>query len=77
MSQPPSESESDAHQLVLVKRSHRWVFRYRPGEEASVLRWLADTARNPSTDFDWFDAAVLSHQMGSELHRQLKDLMSG
>ncbi len=64
-------------QLVLVKKQHRWVFRYAPGEEAAVLRWLADTARDPGCDFDWFDAAVLSHQMGDKLHQQLKDLMSG
>lgn len=72
----PSPTSKPA-ELVLVKKHQRWVFRYRPGEEASVLRWLADTARDPSCDFDWFDAAVLSHQMGSQMHQQLKDMMPG
>ena len=48
-----------------------------PGEEAAVLRWLADTARDPNKEFDWFDAAVLSHQMGDKLHNKLKTMMPG
>lgn len=64
-------------ELVLIKKTHRWVFRYRSGEEATVLRVLASTARDTEQDFDWFDAAVLSHQMGDKLHQQLKDIMSG
>jgi hypothetical protein len=48
-----------------------------PGEEAAVLRWLADTARDPKKEFDWFDAAVLSHQMGDKLHNKLKTMMPG
>jgi hypothetical protein len=74
--QSPSPDSKSA-ELVLVKKHQRWVFRYRPGEEAAVLRWLADTARDPACDFDWFDAAVLSHQMGSQMHQQLKDMMPG
>lgn len=74
MSASPS-SATDPRQLVLVKRNQRWVFRYMPGEETVVLHWLAQTARDPATDFDWFDAAVLSHQMGDHLGDQLKMLM--
>ncbi|MBI1369232.1 MAG: hypothetical protein GC162_11340 [Planctomycetes bacterium] len=64
-------------ELVLVKKTQRWVFRYMPGEEAAVLRSLAETARDPASDFDWFDAAVLSHQMGDQMHKQLKKMMPG
>jgi len=77
MAQTPNGQPEEPQQLVLVKRDHRWVFRYHAGEEGDVLRWLADTARDPGCDFDWFDAAVLSHQMGGKLHQQLKDMMSG
>jgi hypothetical protein len=58
-------------QLVLVKHDQRWVFRYRPGDEAGVMRTLAETARDPGCVFDWFDAAVLSHQMGHRLGAQV------
>ncbi len=63
-------------QLVLQKRDQRWVFRYMPGEESDVLQSLASTAGDPSKDFDWFDAAVLSHQMGGNMHDQLKKIMA-
>ena len=63
------------HQLVLVKHEHRWVFQYSTGDEQAVLEWLADKARDPESDFNWFDAAVLSHQMGDQLHAQLKNIM--
>lgn len=62
-------------QLVLVKRDQRWVLKYMPGEESAVLHWLAGEARNPASALDWFDAAVLSHQMGSQLAQQLESLM--
>ena len=62
-------------QLTLVKKSQRWVFRYQPGQEEVVLASLANTARDPRAEFDWFDAAVLGHQMGDRLNRKLKAMM--
>jgi len=61
-------------QLALVKKDQRWVFRYQPGEEQVVLQWLAATANDPNSRFDWFDAAVLSHQMGETMGSQLAAL---
>jgi hypothetical protein len=72
----PADRDPGAHQLVLVKRNQRWVFRYAPGEESAVLRQLAATASDPHSGFDWFDAAVLSHQMGNKIHHQLDQLMT-
>lgn len=69
-------SPSQSHQLVLEKKSGRWVLRYAPGQEAAMLRWLADTAKNPESGLDWFDAAVLSQQMGDQIARQLKTMMN-
>jgi len=60
--------------LTLVKKDQRWVFRYQPGEEPAVLQWLASTANDPDSRFDWFDAAVLSHQMGETMGSQLAAL---
>ncbi len=70
-----TNSTTEPRQLVLMKKNQRWVFRYMPGEENVVLHWLAQTARDEQTDFDWFDAAVLSHQMGDQMGAQLKAMM--
>ena len=68
--------EPQVQQLVLQKRDQKWVFRYLPGNETDALHSIASTASDPTKDFDWFDAAVLSHQMGGEMHNQLKKLMT-
>jgi hypothetical protein len=52
------------HSLSLVKGAHRYVFRYSEGCEARVLASFVSLAVDPETSFDWFDAAVLSYQMG-------------
>jgi hypothetical protein len=70
-SQPQPADPQAPRQLVLVKQDQRWVFRYAPGEEPQVLAWLAQTADDPDTTFDWFDAAVLSYQLGHQLSRGL------
>ncbi|MEX2671300.1 MAG: hypothetical protein WD294_04225 [Phycisphaeraceae bacterium] len=64
-------------ELVLSKDTQQWVFRYAPGDEACLLRALAETARDPACEFDWFDAAVLSHQMGDHMQHQLKHMTPG
>lgn len=61
-------------QLSLVKGKHRYLFRYRPGNEADVIGAFAALASDGSTDFDWFDAAVLSYQMGRRLELELDEL---
>ncbi len=61
-------------QLSLVKGRHRYLFRYRPGNEAEVINAFATLASDGRTDFDWFDAAVLSYQMGRRLELELDEL---
>ncbi len=61
-------------QLVLVKHGHRYVFRYERGEETKVLAGLVEMARDPKSELDWFDAAVLSHQLGQRMSEQLDRL---
>lgn len=73
-----SESGEDAdrlRELVLVKRDQRFVFRYAPGEEQEMLQALVRMAQDPTSDIDWFDAAVLSHQIGQRIGQQLERLM--
>jgi len=66
--------EQNRRQLVLVKNGHRYVFRYERGEETKVLAGLVEMARDPKSELDWFDAAVLSHQLGQRMSEQLDRL---
>ncbi len=77
-SQPENGSAGDGEatrQVILLKRGHRWVFRYSTGDELRVMNELAAMAEDPTSPLDWFDAAMLSHQMGQLLGHQFEYLM--
>jgi len=59
-------------QLSLVKGNHRYVFRYPAGREADIIAAFASMASDSKTEFDWFDAAVLSYQMGRRLETEFE-----
>ncbi len=61
-------------QLSLVKGEERYVFRYQAGQEPEVIDAFASLAGNASSRFDWFDAAVLSYQMGRRLETELDQI---
>lgn len=61
-------------QLSLVKGTERFVFRYPAGREAQVIDTFASMAADRSSQFDWFDAAVLSYQMGRKLEKELDEI---
>lgn len=65
--------KKEVRQLSLVKGEHRYLFRYQPGNEADVIGAFASLASDGSTEFDWFDAAVLSYQMGRRIEMELFD----
>ena len=50
--------------LSLLKGRHQYVFQYATGHEPEVLSSIVELAENPASGLDWFDAAVLSFQMG-------------
>jgi hypothetical protein len=56
----------------MVKGEHRYVFRYFEGHESDLLASFVALATDPDSEFDWFDAAVLSYQMGHQLSRELE-----
>jgi hypothetical protein len=58
--------------LSLMKGAQHFCFRYEPGEEAQVLDALVDMVNRRELSFDWFDAAVMSHQLGQHLAKELK-----
>ena len=64
----PAETKT----LSLVKGGHHFCFRYQPGDEARVLDALVEMVNRRELKFDWFDAAVLSHQLGQHLAKELK-----
>jgi hypothetical protein len=51
-------------QISLQKGARRYVFRYAAGQEAKIIDALASMASSQDNSFDWFDASVLSYQIG-------------
>lgn len=68
------DTESVIRQLSLVKGEERFVFRYLPGQEAEIIDAFTELATNHASRFDWFDAAVLSYQMGRRMETELETL---
>ena len=58
--------------ISLVKGNQHFCFRYEIGQEAKVLDALIELVNRRDLPFDWFDAAVLSHQLGQHLAKELK-----
>ena len=54
-------------QLVLNKGGQKYIFRYDSGSEGELLDCLVNQAGDGKTDFDWFDAAVLSFKLTQSL----------
>ena len=63
-------------QLSLAKGNERFVFRYEAGRESTVIDAFTALANDQSCRFDWFDAAVLSYQMGRRLEMELDQIVA-
>ena len=63
-------------QLVLNKGKEKFIFRYQPGHEDDLLDALISQAKDKRTEFDWFDAAVLSFRLTQSLICQADELLS-
>ena len=62
-------------QLVLNKGKQKFIFRYDAGHEDELLDALIEQAKDKRTDFDWFDAAVLSFKLAQSLIGQADELL--
>lgn len=62
-------------QLVLNKGTQKFIFRYDSGCEDKLLDALVEQVKNHRTDFDWFDAAVLSFKLTQSLIGQADELL--
>ncbi len=65
-----------SRQLVLNKGSEKYIFRYDNGLEDKLLDAMIEQAKDKRTNFDWFDAAVLSFKLTQSLVSQANDLLS-
>ena len=63
-------------QLVLNKGAEKFIFRYDSGSEDKLLDTLVEQAKDDRTDFDWFDAAVLSFKLTQSLIGQADKLLN-
>jgi len=61
--------------LILNKGREKFIFRYESGREDDLLDVLITQAKNSKTDFDWFDAAVLSFKLTQSLIGQADELL--
>ena len=71
------EMKKANRQLVLNKGKERFIFRYERGCEDQLLDTLIEQAKDRRTDFDWFDAAVLSFKLTQSLIGQADELLRG
>jgi len=62
-------------QLILNKGVEKFIFRYDSGCEDQLLDALVEQAKDKRTDFDWFDAAVLSFRLAQSLIDQADQLL--
>ncbi len=58
--------------ITLVKRGRRHTFPCPPGAEAALLARLSGLVADPANDLTWFDAAVLSHEVGRRMSQRLR-----
>lgn len=58
------------------KGAEKFIFRYESGREDELLDALIEQAKDKRTDFDWFDAAVLSFKLTQSLIGQADEILS-
>ena len=62
-------------QLVLRKGVEKFIFRYEQGREDELLDALIAQVKDGRTNFDWFDAAVLSFKLSQMLIGRAEGLL--
>ena len=67
--------QSEPREIRLCKAGHDFRLTYDAGDESQVLAALSEMVADASLPFDWFDAAVMSHQLGEHLAKELQGLV--
>ena len=64
--------ETEEKIISLDKGEQQFHIRYSLGDEQIVIETLIDMVKNPDLNFDWFDAAVMSHEAGQGLAKDVR-----
>ncbi len=57
------KQKTKPHRVVFAKGKHQWRFEWQDGEELGAVEFITEIAQSSETDFDWFDAAMVCHEM--------------
>jgi hypothetical protein len=57
----------DFHVLALVKGEHQFVYIFDEMGWDDLVETLCQQAEDPSLEFSWFDAALLSHRAKTQI----------
>lgn len=68
---PGDKQAQEARTVTLAKGAHRWFFSCATGEERELLSSVSELALRPEVPFDWFDAALVGHQIARRLQSGL------
>lgn len=55
---------AEAIEISLRKNGHLYILRYEEQCNVEANNALVDWVNNKATPFDWFDAALMCHEMG-------------
>ncbi len=58
-----NKTEKTPHRVVLVKGDDLWRFEWETGQELEAVEAITEIAKSQENDFDWFDAAMVCHEM--------------
>ena len=58
-----NEKSKQVASLIFVKGSHKWRFEWEKGNELLVVESITEIAESDNSNFDWFDAATICHEM--------------
>jgi len=67
--------KAETRTLSLTKGKETFCFIYEIGQETKVLDAIIEWVNRTDLFFDWFDAAVLSHQLGCNLAKEMKAML--
>jgi len=57
------KQKTKPHRVVFIKGEHQWRFEWQDGEELGTVQVITEIAQSSETNFDWFDAAMVCHEM--------------
>ena len=58
-----NKSEKSQHRVVLMKGEDQWRFEWEAGQEVEAVEAITEIAKSQDNNFDWFDAAMVCHEM--------------